>query len=326
MTWVRYPSHSSANVEDVISSQNVISRFMHGYFALFVPPGLLAGLVILVLVIKTHTRRTSEKLDTLILAHTISGLLMILFSFTVTARPDYLRVTYLQCGTLSFFFNLVYFGSQYIIILMMLSFYLHRHPPQNALINRAHQNPMVCIGFVLVWAFCMALIVVALLGIEDYHGSTACQLDPLFAWPEYEIIKFTFGFGVPSLLHLFCFIRTLVKRTQPGIRSAQQTARSHLTVLVIAAAMFVFRLFYNVTLLSRTALKIQRSIGTPKTELIMNIAEIMIFAESCLSLVIVLFLHKPYRSNFFSFIRNVTKVCRRQQSSNRSHEMPETQS
>ncbi|KAL8175363.1 UNVERIFIED_CONTAM: hypothetical protein K2H54_020778 [Gekko kuhli] len=223
MTWIRYPSHSSTNVEDIISSQNVISRFMHGYFALFVPPGLLAGIVILVMFVKTCTRRASEKLDALILAHTISSLLMILFSFTVTARPNYLQVTYLECGTLSFFFNLVYFGSQYLVVLMVLSFHLHRHPPQNALIIRAHQNPMVSIGFVLMWAFCTALIVVALLGIEDYHGRTACQLDPLFAWAEYEIIKFTFGFGVPSLFHLFCFTLLLIKGTRPEIQSPRQS-------------------------------------------------------------------------------------------------------
>lgn len=299
---------------------------MHGYFALLVPPGLLAGIVILALSIKTCTRRTTEKLDALVLAYAVSGLLMILFSFTVTARPNYLEVTYLECGTLSFFFNLVYFSSQYLVVLVMLSFYFHRHPPQNALIIRAHQNPTVSIGFVLMWAFCMALIVVALLGIENYHGRTACQLDPLFAWPEYEIIKFTFGFGIPASFQLFCFIALLFKGIRPETHSPRQNVLSRLTVLAIAITTLTCRLFYNIILLSRTTLKIQRIIGTPKTELIMNIAEITLFAESCVGLVVVLFLHEPYRSGFSNFIWHITKVCRRRHTSNRSHEMPETQS
>ncbi|XP_077173346.1 uncharacterized protein LOC143827568 [Paroedura picta] len=326
MTWVRYPSHSSTSFEDIISSQSIISRFMHCYFALFVPPGLLAGIGILVVFIKTCARGTSENLNAPFLAHALSSLLMILFSFTVTARPDYQEVSFLECGTLSFFFNLAYFGSQYLVVLMMLGVYLERHPPQNALITKAHQNPMVSIGFVLVWAFCTALIVVALLGIENYHARTSCQLDPLFAWPEYEIIKFTFGFGVPSASHLFCFILLLVKRPRPAAHPPRPNAHAHLTAVVVAITMFVGRLFYNVSLLSRTALKMQRSIGTPQNELVMNIAEITLFAESCVGLVLVLFLHTPYRSGFFSFIRNITKVCRKRRAGSRSHEMPETQS
>ncbi|XP_061455546.1 uncharacterized protein LOC133371783 isoform X2 [Rhineura floridana] len=327
MTWIKYPSQSqdsSTSFEDIIFSQHVISRFMHCYIALFVPSGLLAGIIILGISIKNYMHHTFEKLDTLFFAHTITNILMIFLSLTITTRPAYLKVSYFECATLSFFFNLTYFSSQYLLILMVLNFFLNRHPPQNALIRKAHENPMVSVAFVLMFAFCGALIVVALLGVENYHEQTDCQLDPLFAWPEYEIIKFTFGFCIPSLAKLLCFILLFVKATHPEIHSSRQNIHPYLTVLVITTTMFVCRLFYNSMILFRTTLKIQRTIGTPQNELIMNTAEILLFSESCISLVIILCLHKPCRRGILNIITKFTEVCRRRHASNRPLEIPET--
>ncbi|XP_042336557.1 uncharacterized protein LOC121937448 isoform X2 [Sceloporus undulatus] len=143
MTWIKYPSHSQdSNIEDIIFSQHVTSRLMHGYIALFVPTGLIAGLIILGIFIKNYLQHALKKLDIMIVAHTVSSILMILLSLTIITRPAYLRVSYLECGTLSFFFNLSYFNSQYLRVLMMLSFFFNKHPPQNAWISKAHQNTM----------------------------------------------------------------------------------------------------------------------------------------------------------------------------------------
>ncbi|XP_028562983.2 uncharacterized protein LOC114584942 [Podarcis muralis] len=327
MTWMKYPSQSRdsfTSFEDIIFSQHVISRFMHCYITLFVPTGLLGGIVILGILIKNHMQRTNEKLDIMLFAHTISNMLMILLSLTIITRPAYLKVSYFECGTLSFFFNLNYFSSQYLLVLMVLSFFLYRHPPQNALISKAHQNPMVSVAFALICAFCATLIVVALLGMENYHEETDCQLDPLFAWPEYEIIKFTFGFCIPSLAKLLCFVLMFVKKVQPETHPSRYNIHPYLTVLVITITMFVCRLFYNSMILSRTSLKIQRIIGTPQNELTMNIAEILLFSESCVSLVIILCLHKPCRIGLLNVITNLTKVCRRRHASNSPLEIPET--
>nr|XP_020659980.1 uncharacterized protein LOC110084714 [Pogona vitticeps] len=315
MTWIKYPSlseDSSISVEDIIFSQHVISRLMHVYIALFVPTGLLTGIIILSIFIKNYMQHALNKLDILLFAHTISNILMILLSLTITVRPAYLRVSYFKCAILSFFSNLSYFSSQYFLILMVLSFLLNRHPPQNALITKADKNPTVCAVFALICAFCTALIVVALLGIENYHEETDCQLDPLFAWPEYEIIKFAFGFSIPSLAKILCFILSLVKRTQTKTRSSRQNIHPYLTVFVIGTTMFICRLFYNIMILFRTSLKIQRSIGTPQNELTMNIAEVLLFSESCVGFVVILCLHKPCRSGFLNTVTNLTKICRRQ--------------
>lgn len=327
MTWMKYPSQSrdsSANLEEIISSQDIISRFMHGYIGIFVPTGLLAGVLILTIFIKNSVQHTLEKLDILFLAHAASNIAMILFSFTVITRPAYLHVSYLQCGVLSFFFSLSYFNSQYLLFTMALSFYLQRHPSKNTIVNKAHQIPKACVGFVLICAFCATLIVVALLGIKNYHEQTDCQLDPLFAWPEYEIVKFTFGFALPSLSKLLCFSLSFLQGTQAENHLPRQNFRPYLTVLIIMITTFACRLFYNIMILSRTSLKIQGSIGTPQNELTMNIAEILLFGESCVSLVIVLSVHKPCRNGLLNIIINLTKVCRRSQASNRPLEMPET--
>lgn len=318
MTWIRYPSHSvdpSIGIEDLIVSQNVISRFMHCYIAFFVPTGLIAGTLILTIFIKNYLRqRELKNLDIFLFDFTISNIVMIFFSFTVITRPDYLIATQLGCGALSFFFNVSYFNSQYLLILMLLAFLLNRFPSRTVLMTKATQSPMLCVGFVLTCAFCMSLVVVALLGTDNYHKETDCQLDPLFAWPEYEIVKFSFGFGIPLFFQILCFILFFLKKAQPGA----PTLRQYLAVLTITITMFVCHLFYNIMILSRTTLKIHKSIGTPKNELMMNIAEIVLFSENCISLIFILCLHKPCQDGILEILMNLTKVCRKDTTNNQS--------
>ncbi|XP_025034479.1 uncharacterized protein LOC102456427 isoform X1 [Pelodiscus sinensis] len=313
MTWISYPSHSldsSIKIEDLIASQNVISRFMHCYIAFFVPTGLIAGIFILTIFIK-NLQHNLKKLDTFLFYFTISNIVMILFSFTVITRPGYLMATYLGCGVLSFFFNVSYFNSQYLLILMLLAFLLNRFPSSTAVMTKAIQRPLLCVGFVLACAFCISLVVVSLLGTDNYHKVTNCQLDPLFALPEYEIIKFSFGFGIPLFFQIFCFILFFVKEAQPEAPTLKKNVQTYLAVLTITITMFACRLFYNIMILSRTTLKIHKSIGTPKNELMMNIAEIVLFSESCISLIFILSLHKPYQAGILKIIMNLIKVCRK---------------
>ncbi|XP_067317216.1 G-protein coupled estrogen receptor 1-like [Anolis sagrei] len=317
MSWLKYPSRSEGqNSKDIIHSNDVIAMLMHVYIVLFVPIGLIAGIIILGILIKNCMHRALKKLDIVIFAHTISNIVLILLSFTVTTRPGYLKVSYFECGILSFFFNLSYFSSQYLRVLMVVSYFFSRHPPQNAFISKAHQNIRVCIGSVLTYALCTALIVTAMLGTVNNHEKTDCQLDPLFAWPEYEIIKFSLGFCIPSLAKLFFFILLLVKKTRTEIDPSRQSFTPYLTVFVISITMVICRLFYNVMLIYRALLKLYRRKLTIQTELTTNIAEIMLFSESCLSLLIILFLHKPCRSGLLHIVNKLTKVCRRRDGNN----------
>lgn len=328
MTWMNYPSLSkdpSTNFEEIIFAQQVISRFMHAYIAFFVPTGLLAGMAILAICIQNYRRHVLDKVDILFFSQTVSNIFLVLLSLTIAVRPAYLQVSYLACGTLSFFFNLGYFSSQFLLLVTILSLLLSRRPPQSALIGKAHQSPKVCVGFVLVCGFCATLMLSALLGIENYQEETACQLDPLFAWPEYEIFKFTFGFCAPSLAALLFSTLSFVKETQPGRYSSRKNSQPRLPVLAITASMLACRLFYNILILARTGLKIKGEAGSARNELIMNIAEVVLFCESCTSLVMLLFLHPPYRATLLNTLKNLTASCRRGRGGNRALEIQENQ-
>ncbi|KFP38511.1 Rhodopsin, partial [Chlamydotis macqueenii] len=294
MTWISYPSKNLAftspeEIEAFIASQNIISRLMHCYMAFFVPIGLIAGICILIIFIKNYLHdKVIENLDLLLLDFTISNIIMIFLSFTVITRPDYLKATHLACNVLSFFFNFSYFNSQYVLILTLLILLLKRFPPRTAL-SKATQRPILCVGFVLTYAFCLSLTEAVLVGRDNYHLETDCQLDPLFAWPEYEIVKFIFGFGIPSFLQIFCFT-VLFTKEAPAL---QQHIRTYPAAHIINITIFICRLFYNIMILFRTTFKLQKSIGTPKNELVMNIAEIVLFSETCASLAFILGFHKP---------------------------------
>ncbi|XP_058013191.1 uncharacterized protein LOC131185093 isoform X2 [Ahaetulla prasina] len=328
MTWMKYPTLSkdpSTNFQEIMFAQQVISRFMHVYIAVFVPTGLLAGMATLSICIQNYRNHVLDKLDILFLSQTIVNLFVILLSLTIAVRPAYLKLSYFGCGALSFFFNLGYFSSQFLLLLIILNLFLGRHPPQNALIGTAHQRPKACVGFVLVCGFCAALMLSGLLGIEHYQEETDCQLDPLFAWPEYEIIKFALGFCAPSLAELLFSILAFVKKTPAGRYSSRKNSQPLWAVLAIAASMLLCRLFYNALILARTSLKIKGEAGTVRNELIMNISEVVLFSESCASLVLVLFLHHPYRTALLNTLKNLTRGCRRRRDANRALEIQDNQ-
>ncbi|KAM6250000.1 uncharacterized protein LJ264_009736 [Porphyrio hochstetteri] len=325
MTWISYPSKSLVftspeELEDFIASQNVISRLMHCYIAFFVPAGLIAGICILIILIKNYLQqKVMENLNLLLLHFTISNMIMIFLSFTVVTRPDYVKATHLTCNILSFFFNFSYFNSQYVLIFMLLLLLLERFPPRTAL-SKAIQRPVVCVGFVVTYSFCLSLIQAILVGTGNYHLETDCQLDPLFAQPEYEIIKFTFGFGISSFLQILSIIILIAKEAPAESPSLKQHIHTYPTPYIISITTFVCHLFYNVMILFRATLKLQRSIGTPKNELVMNIAETVLFCGSCTSLVLILFFHKPCRAEI---LKGIGK-CRRQNTAHNHLEMPIT--
>ncbi|NXA24746.1 OPSD protein, partial [Ibidorhyncha struthersii] len=324
MTWISYPSKnldftSPEEIEAFIASQNIISRLMHCYIAFFVPTGLIAGICILIIFIKNYLQyKVIENLDLLLLHFTISNIIMIFLSFTVITRPDYLKATHLACNVLSFFFNLSYFNSQHVLILTLLILLVKRFPPRTAL--KGTKRPILCVGFVLTYAFCLSLTEAVLVGTDNYHLETDCQLDPLFAWPEYEIVKFTFGFGIPSFLQMLCFTLLFAKEAPAEAPALQQHIRTYPAAYVISVTIFICRLFYNIMILFRTTLKFQQSIGTPKNELVMNIAEILLFCESCASLVFILCFHKPCKDE----ILKVIQKCRRENTANNHLEIPVT--
>ncbi|XP_030068212.1 uncharacterized protein LOC115476148 isoform X2 [Microcaecilia unicolor] len=277
MTWIKYPSHDLLNplisIEDIITSENIISRVLHCYVAFFVPPGLIAGLLILAIFFRNYSRsKTLGRFDILMLDLVITYIVIILFSFTTVIRPGYLHVTNLSCGVLSFFFNLFYFNSQYLQILMLFVLLLQENRTRALLVTEA--RPLLSISLALALAFLGSLLVVALLGTAAYlHETTYCQTDPLNAWPEYDIVKFSFGFAIPSMFTILFWVLIVVKMVKADAVPLKENMPSPTVMLCIALTMLTCRLFYNIMLLRRTALKLQMLNGSPREELIMNNAE-----------------------------------------------------
>ncbi|XP_020834353.1 uncharacterized protein LOC110202501 [Phascolarctos cinereus] len=316
MTWIKYPSKDFIEIEDIIRSQNIISRFMHIYIALFVPTSLVASTFNMTTFIKRHTRM--GKLDLYLLDLTVTNLLVTLFSFTAITRPDYILTTNLSCGVLSFFFNICYFNAQYIQIAMLYAFLFQDYLPYLRVVTPI-KKPLGNLSLIFVCAFSSSLGGVMLLGTAGLLlKSTLCQVDPLTAWPEYEIVKFSLGFGVTLIIEVVFFtllIGKLVQRVTPPQKDNRPT---YLVMLTITLIMFACRLFYNIMLLNRFRLKLQRDNGSPRDELIMNIAELVLFGESWASNLVILFLHEPCKRSLKKSLQNLTKWCRREEETHNS--------
>ncbi|XP_037362626.1 uncharacterized protein LOC119241437 [Talpa occidentalis] len=315
MSWIQYPNDVSTAVEDVIASQSIIARCMHVYMALCAPVSLVTGLFNLTTFIRSRARLGA--LDAFLLDLTVTNVLMTFLSLTIVSRPHYLATTKLSCAVLSFLFNLCYFNTQYVQVAMLFVFLLQGSPFCLCMATKGVQRPAA--GLVAIWgcALCSSLAVVALLGIsKELHSTTQCQLDLLIAWPEYEIVKFSLGFGFSLVLELAFFILLVMRLAWRTTSPQRNTASAHLVVLAVALTTFACRLFYNVILLQRARLKLQRDLGSPRDELLMNLAEIVLFGESCMNSLAILLLHTPCRLALRNIPECLTQMCRRGEAGN----------
>ncbi|ELV11027.1 uncharacterized protein LOC102482823 [Tupaia chinensis] len=311
MSWIQYPSHVSPAVEEVIATQSTVSRCMHIYVALFVPVSLAAGLLNFTTFMRNRSRL--QALDMLLLDLAVTNVLVTLLSLSAAGRPDYLLTTNLCCGFLSFLSNICYFNAQYLQVAMLLKFSLLGSLP---CLTRT-QRPAVVLVAILGCAFCSSLVVVSLLGTSgELYKTIMCQMDLLTAWPEYEIVKFSLGFGFALVLKLVFFFLVIVKLAWQAVPLQRDMASAYLVVWAIALTMFACRLFYNIILLQRARLKLQRDIGSPRDELLMNLAELVLFGESCVNSLATLFLHEPCRLALLNMLECLTLRCRKRQADN----------
>ncbi|KAM6155809.1 uncharacterized protein ACDL77_025012 [Rhynchocyon petersi] len=309
MSWVQYPSLVSVDVEAVIAAQSVLSRLTQVYLALFLPLGLVTGAFNLATLLRGHPQLGS--LGMFLLDLTVTNMLVALLSLTVIPRPDYLTTTNLSCGVLAFCANLCYFNAQYLQGTMVWVFLLSSSPSWLPIVSKGALRPALALVAILGCALCSSLGTVALLGTSgELHKTTRCQLDPLNTWPEYEVLKFSLGFGLTLLLDLtfgflFCGIRTW-----RGADLQRGTALASPAVLAIVLTVFACRLFYNAMLLHRASLKLHEVLGSPQDELLMDAAELVLFGESCATSLETLLLHQPCRHALLRVPQSLSQSCR----------------
>ncbi|XP_019493058.1 PREDICTED: G-protein coupled estrogen receptor 1 isoform X2 [Hipposideros armiger] len=310
MSWVRYPSRVSTALEDVIASQDIISRCVQVYMALLVPVSLVTGLFNLTTFIRGRARL--GHLDAFLSDLTVTNVLVTLLSLTAASRPDYLDTTHLGCAILSFLSNVCYFNAQYVQLAMLFVFLLQG--PSFCLCMATKGAPGLVLGLVALGgcALCSSLGVVALLGTSgELHRPTLCQLDPLTAWPEYEIVKVCLGCGLALILELAFLTLLAVQRARPAAPPQRDAGSAHPAVVAVALTTFACRLPYNITLLQRARLKLLGDIGSPRDELRLSLAELVLFGESCVNSLVTLFLHKPCRLALLALPGRLSRRCRR---------------
>jgi hypothetical protein len=181
-------------------------------------------------------------LDVMLSGLMVTCILMTLLSLSAAGRPNYVLKTNLSCGVLSFLANICYFSAQY---LQEAMFALTLLPGSFCgLCLGAQWAPRPTAGLAIIGscAMCSSLFVVALLGTSgELHKATMCQVDPLNAWPEYELAKFGLGFGPALALELFLFLH-VVQCTWRAAPAQRDAASARWVVLAVTLTMFVCRL------------------------------------------------------------------------------------
>ncbi|MGH0168654.1 UNVERIFIED_CONTAM: hypothetical protein FKN15_055073 [Acipenser sinensis] len=317
MSGLVYPSKSfqhNYSIDDLVLSADISSRATYCYILLALA-GLTASVFILITFIRgCKGRKSLTKMDTFFFALSLSDLFIILYSISVIAhRPGYLKTTSLNCGVFSFFFNISYFNSQFLQVTMLFFLTFEENRPGVALLIKALDNALACVGLTALGSFLGSVFTTALLETgQQLNESLCCQLDPLQAGPRYDIAKFIVGIALPCLLLMLLLVKCLLlwKKSETGMGLAARL-KACSAFLAVASVTLVCRIFYNTVLLHRTALKYGLGSFSPQQEALCNVAELVMFSGSCLSLVLIVSLHKLCREGMVRTLKSLTDLCRR---------------
>ncbi|KAE8579530.1 hypothetical protein XENTR_v10024081 [Xenopus tropicalis] len=313
-TGLYYPSQTlgpEIDVEEVIFSQTVISRVLHGYIGIMVPLGLLSGITILAIIIRKKIRhQTMENLDFYLLSVAVTDLTIILYSFTAITRPSYMEITNLACGAISTLFNVSYFTTQDLLLLMFFTMVAPNSSMLSSLLTTVNQNRLATMSVTVLFSILMSLLAASLLGThKELHTTTFCQLDPLNAKPEYDLVKFTAGFCFPTLLTLLLLLLLVYQLRRAEDSTVKENIQTQKATLLHVAIMFVCRLFYNVMLIRRASLKLCVLSMSAREELLFNAAELVVFSGSSLNLIFTLTFHGPCRLGVWKALHFLKKLC-----------------
>ncbi|XP_041086922.1 uncharacterized protein LOC121301511 [Polyodon spathula] len=301
--------HRNYSEDDLTLSVDIsIATYCYTVLAL---AGLTASVFILITFIRgCKGRKSLTKVDTFFFALSLTDLFIILYSTSVIAhRPSYLKTTSLNCGVLSFFFNISYFNSQFLQVTMLFFLTFEENRSGIALLIKVLDNALACVGLTALGALLGSVFTTALLEMgQQLNESLCCTLDPLQAGPRYDIVKFIVGIVLPYLLLIKCLL--LWKKSEIGMGLAAKL-KACSAFIAVASVTLVCRIFYNAVLLHRTSLKYGLGSFSPQQEALCNVVELVMFSGSCLSLVLIVSLHKPCREGMVKTLKTLTDPCRR---------------
>ncbi|XP_078414709.1 uncharacterized protein LOC144690772 [Cetorhinus maximus] len=276
---------------EIMKAQNLISRCVYVY-SVFGLVGLLSGIFILIIYAgNCRKKRKFELLDIILFSLTVADLTLIFFSFTDLVRPEAVNTTALGCAVLSFFFNVSYFYTGYTHV--VISFFLvYDHV---ALVRRALNKSFLSILAAMGISILFSTLVTVLTGAGQVLSmSVNCHVDPLEAPAAYGIVKFIFGFLIPTLIILGFILHFLIHSTcmrySLDTQDRRERVTPHRVFLALVTVTFICRLIYNVLLLLQSQ-EMRNHHAHPKLKPQVVIGELIMFSGSCLCLVFIAAFH-----------------------------------
>ncbi|KAM9774037.1 uncharacterized protein LOC133142881 [Syngnathus typhle] len=288
------------DVLELIAAADLVSSANHAY-SLLAATALLAGCFLLYVLV--HTYRARRRLAELLWAFCGLQLLLLLFSFyNVAHRPHSLKTAAIGCAALSFVVHVASLSG--LLVLALMAYILAHDPPSNSIIKR----PGVCVLLVLVIATLVSLLLAGTRGPRDgLLRETECFIDPMDAGVSYAVAKLCLAFLIPYVLQLALVICGCVLQRKSHRRFLSGSDEGPAFLAVSATLLFCHLLY--MTALVRAA-RLQGEVS-PRERALLSVAELVFFAGSGASLVLVPFTHRPSRESLRAMFRRMADCCPR---------------
>lgn len=297
------PASPTTDLDLIIAANDITSRANYVY-SLFAGLGFIAGCFLLYSFIQTYrAHRRLAWLDCLLWGFCGLQLLLLLLSLhAVTNRPDYLETTGLGCAALSFTINTASLCG--LLVLVLMAYVLTLDPPSHALLRK----PWVCAALVVLTSVLISLLLAGLRGpTEGLQDKSFCYMDPAGAGVSYAAARLCLAFLIPYILQLGLLIGGCVRqwRSKGRFLSGSEEGPVFLTITVVV---FFCQLFYSVALVRGAQL--EKEGLSHREQAFLSVAEFVLFSGSSLSLLLVLFMHRPCRESLQGVFRQLRDCCR----------------
>ncbi|XP_041829686.1 uncharacterized protein LOC121632342 [Melanotaenia boesemani] len=291
------------SVLERIAANDISSRANYVY-SFFTGLGFLAGCFLLYSFIQTYrAHRRLAWLDCLIWVFCGFQLLLLFLSLHIVAyRPHYLKTTALGCAALSFSINTASLCGLFVLVLM--AYILSLDPPSHALLRK----PGVCTAVVILSSTLISLLLAGLRGSRNgLQEVEDCVIDPAHAGVSYAAARLCMSFLIPYILQLGLLICGCIRQWKSKGRflSGSEEGPMFLTVNVF---MFFCLLFYGIVQV-RGAHLAKNMVLNPREQAFLSISECVLFSGSSISLVLVLFMHRPCRESLHGVLRQLRDCC-----------------
>ncbi|XP_067911941.1 uncharacterized protein [Heterodontus francisci] len=294
---------------EIMKAQDLISKSVYIY-SVFGLVGLLMGFFILVIYIGNYRKkRKFKQFDIILFSLTVADLSLILFSLTDIVRPEFVVTTPLGCAVLSFFFNVFYFYTGYIHIVIFFFLVCDHMALARKALNKLLISILVAMGLSILFS----ILVTALIGAgREPSESVNCHVDPLEAPAAYSIVKFTFGFLMSTLIIMGFILNFLIHSTcmqnSQDLQDCRKRVHPHRVCLALVTVTFICRLIYNILLLLRPQ-KVRNDYTYLKHELLVIIGELFMFSGSSLCLIFIVIFHEMTKDAARETLKCITEPC-----------------